>query len=128
MRNKVFFRSRVEAEIRDKQLKSGENFVWALEVSLTGILSVLSFLILKALLQTKFNHLSFRDFSVGSCYPAPALVPSGVNETRWGNVYRILLNILKKEQQMKGHYTEGAKRIDSVLDVVKKQTTNCDSL
>lgn len=28
----------------------------------------------------------------------------------------------------KGHYTEGAELVDSVLDVVRKECENCDSL
>lgn len=40
----------------------------------------------------------------------------------------LLLIFFHQKPEAKGHYTEGAELIDSVLDVVRKEAEGCDCL
>ena len=44
------------------------------------------------------------------------------------SIFRIGSPSLLLERSLKGHYTEGAELIDSVLDVVRKEAEGCDCL
>ncbi|KAL6558652.1 hypothetical protein OROMI_019002 [Orobanche minor] len=70
--------------------------------------------------------MSFKDFNSGK--KAHGVIKTSLD------VLSICQDVKEYEEQWlrnnwaKGHYTEGAKLIDSMLDVVRKEAENCESL
>lgn len=86
----------------------------------------------KSWLKQKSLFLLYLTFKLRNCYCSLLLRNRYVNGSSNGSLIR--QNYVKTGQSgagnnwAKGHYTEGAELVDSVLDVVRKEAENCDCL